>query len=270
MVWVDERKAVIPLDAPDAFGAAAFEQGGVVRLLERGEVPERASVRDAFRYASGALRFDLELAPGAARELHLAVPFGAQEPARAEFGALRRLDGATQLASAATAWTERLGSLAIRVGEGAHPCVDALRTAAAHILINRDGAALQPGPRRYTRSWIRDGATMAAALLRMDRADAVRDFLRWYAPYQRADGNVPCAVDREGPDWLAEHDSHGELVVPRRRVLPLHGRPRAPRRAVAGGVARGRLPRVVARSAARRRIRIGRRGRRATASCPSR
>jgi hypothetical protein len=53
---------------------------------------------------------------------------------------------------------------------------------------------------------------MAAALLRMGCADEVREFLDWYAPHQAADGNVPCAVDRDGPDWLPEHDSHGQLV----------------------------------------------------------
>jgi hypothetical protein len=53
---------------------------------------------------------------------------------------------------------------------------------------------------------------MAAALLRMGCPDPVRDFLRWYAPHQAADGNVPCCVDRSGPDWLPEHDSHGQLV----------------------------------------------------------
>ncbi len=34
----------------------------------------------------------------------------------------------------------------------------------AHILINRDGPAIQPGPRRYTRSWVRDCVIMGAAL----------------------------------------------------------------------------------------------------------
>jgi hypothetical protein len=211
-VWVDERKAVIPLDAPGIFGAAAFEQGGVARWLELGEVPPRSSVSDAFRHASGALRFDLELSAGEARELHLAVPLGTHDPARSDFAELRRIDGAAQLANAAEAWARRLGRLQIRVGASVHPCVETLRTAAAHILINRDGPALQPGPRRYTRSWIRDGATMGAALLRMGCSIEVRDFLRWYAPYQRGDGNVPCAVDREGPDWLPEHDSHGQLA----------------------------------------------------------
>jgi hypothetical protein len=53
---------------------------------------------------------------------------------------------------------------------------------------------------------------MAAALLRMQRFAEVRDFARWYARFQRSDGNVPCAVDRNGADWLPEHDSHGQLA----------------------------------------------------------
>jgi hypothetical protein len=80
------------------------------------------------------------------------------------------------------------------------------------VLVNRDGAALQPGPRRYTRSWIRDGAIMAGALLRSGQNAEACEFARWYARYQAADGNVPCCVDAKGPDWLAEHDSHGELI----------------------------------------------------------
>src|SRR4030095_11966756 len=54
--------------------------------------------------------------------------------------------------------------------------------------------------------------TMSAALLRIGCHSEVRDFARWYAPYQAADGNVPCAVDRNGADWLPEHDSHGQLA----------------------------------------------------------
>jgi len=85
-------------------------------------------------------------------------------------------------------------------------------TAIAHILLCRDGAALQPGPRRYTRSWIRDGAIMASGLLRAGLFEDARAFVRWYAPFQRGDGFVPCCVDREGVDWLVEHDSHGQLI----------------------------------------------------------
>jgi hypothetical protein len=94
--------------------------------------------------------------------------------------------------------------------------MDAIRaalTATAHILVTRSGPALQPGPRRYARSWIRDGTIMSAALLRMGHLREVVEFIRWYAPHQRADGFVPCCVDGNGPDWLVEHDSHGQLVA---------------------------------------------------------
>jgi hypothetical protein len=95
----------------------------------------------------------------------------------------------------------------------ARDAIGAALTAVAHILVTRSGPALQPGPRRYTRSWIRDGTIMSAALLRMGHAKEVMQFIRWYAPYQRADGFVPCCVDRDGPDWLVEHDSHGQLIA---------------------------------------------------------
>jgi len=54
---------------------------------------------------------------------------------------------------------------------------------------------------------------MSAALLRMGHREEVREFIRWYAPHQREDGFVPCCVDREGTDWLVEHDSHGQLLA---------------------------------------------------------
>jgi hypothetical protein len=54
---------------------------------------------------------------------------------------------------------------------------------------------------------------MSAALLRMGHVQEVREFIRWYAPHQRADGFVPCCIDNEGVDWLVEHDSHGQLLA---------------------------------------------------------
>lgn len=208
-IEVDGRPRVLPLVPPDGFGAAAFEQGGVMRPLVRGLLPARSELIDPFEHASGAMAWDLELAPGARRDIEVAVPFAerpALGPVAAPAAAGPTLEDATR------AWARQLGRVRIRLAGGEHACLDALRTATGHVLAVRDGPALQPGPRRYTRSWIRDAATMSAALLRMGCADAVRDFLAWYVPHQRADGNVPCAVDRVGPDWLPEHDSHGQLV----------------------------------------------------------
>jgi hypothetical protein len=109
-------------------------------------------------------------------------------------------------------WSTKLGRVDLRLPPSARAFADTFRTAAAHILINRDGPALQPGPRRYARSWIRDGATMAAALLRAGCTGEVRDYLRWYGRHQAPDGTVPCCVDRHGPDWLPEYDSQGQLI----------------------------------------------------------
>ena len=221
-VVVNGVKYVVPLETPAGFGAAAFEQGGIERHLPSGELPARSEVRDAFAHASGALAWDLELAPGAAREIEVAVPFGAGAAGFDAPACVRSARAAT-LEATSQAWEQRLGAVRIQLGAGGAGCIEALRTATAHVLVNRDAAALQPGPRRYTRSWIRDGATMAAALLRMGRADEVRAFLRWYAPYQKGDGNVPCAVDRSGPDWLPEHDSHGQLAFAVAEVFRITG-----------------------------------------------
>ena len=207
---IDGARAVVPLTAPSGFGAAAFELGTITSYLARDELPSRPVVTDAFGYASGAFAFAVELAPGALRDVYLAVPFGAADASTVE--RLAGIDGAAAFDAALRDWRERLGAVSFDVPPVAQEHADAVRTAAAQVLINRDGPALQPGPRRYTRSWIRDGAIMAAALLRVGRHAEAGEFARWYATYQAPDGNVPCCVDRNGPDWLAEHDSHGELI----------------------------------------------------------
>ena len=211
-VLVNDATRVVPRTAPSGFGAAAFEQGGVLRHLARGVLPPHAEIVDAFGHASGALCWDLEIPPAAAREVELAVPF-AERPALGPVSTAPTRDAdLASLGDVERHWARKLGRMRVQIGGEEPACVQTLRTATGHILANRDGPAIQPGPRRYTRSWIRDGATMSAALLRMGCADEVRDFLAWYATHQAADGNVPCVVDRNGPDWLPEHDSHGQLV----------------------------------------------------------
>jgi hypothetical protein len=209
-VWVNGVAQVLPRTSPDGVGFAAFEQGGAMRHVARGVPPPHSEIADGFGYASGALCWDLAMPPAAACEIELAVRF-AERPALgpvsgAPASALTKFDEVVRY------WTGKLAGARIRIGGEVPAWVETVRTATAHILVNRDGPAIQPGPRRYTRSWIRDGATISAALLRMGCADAVRDFLAWYARHQAADGNVPCVVDRDGIDWLAEHDSHGQFV----------------------------------------------------------
>jgi len=231
-VVVDEEKVLIPLTPVSGFGAAAFAQGGVTACLARGRLPEDRQVRDEFGFSSGALRFDLDLAAGAWDEVVLAVPFG--PPPAAAGNAVTELSfgdapgvpgrqagggglgpapqGARLLDSAVRAWESLLGQVEIRVPPRARALADTFRTAAAHILINRDGPALHPGPRRYARSWIRDGVLMGAALLRAGLCDPIRDFLRWYRQYIAEDGGIPDCVDRDGAEWLPEHDAFGQFL----------------------------------------------------------
>jgi len=212
--WVNGNKPVIPLTVPSGFGAAAFDSGGATKHLPMGELPLETAVLDEFGYASGALRFDLDLAPGSTGEVYLAIPFGTVETGahRSAGASLRRSSTSKKFARAVREWKAKLGAVEIQVPPQMQAMADTFRTAAAHILINRDGPALHPGPRRYNRSWIRDGAIMGAALLRAGYPTAIRDFIRWYAGFQSDDGNIPDCADREGTEWLPEFDAYGEFI----------------------------------------------------------
>lgn len=207
---INGTRLVVPLDRPSGFGAVAFAQGTLTSHLAVGSLPPRDAVHDAFGCASAAFAFDLTVSPGGPVAVHLVVPFEPTDAAAAAW--LPGPGGDEVFGTAARVWRERFRPPAIVLPASAGDHAAAVRTAAAQILVNRDGPALQPGPRRYTRSWIRDGAIMAAALLRVGERDAALEFVRWYVGFQADDGAIPCCVDRSGPDWLPEHDSHGEFV----------------------------------------------------------
>lgn len=210
-VLVDRRRRIVPLTAPTAFGAATFVQGPITEHLQAGNLPSQQAVVDSFGYASGALRFDLALQAHAAQDVWLAVPFGDRADA-ATFENLALASGEEQMSSAVNAWDAQLRKFDIALPPAAAGVVDTLRTAAAHILINRAGPALHPGPRRYSRAWIRDGALMGAALARVGLPEAGRDFIRWYSGFQASDGNLPDCADASGCEWLPEYDCWGQLI----------------------------------------------------------
>ncbi len=199
-VTVDGR-TVLPLEPPNGFGAAAFDEGDITAHLARGGLPRRARVNDRFGHASAALAWDLRLAPGEQSDIHLAIPL---HPGAKAGG----FDD--ELAAVEEKWREALGRVEIRVPVAAY--AETLRSNLAYILINRDGPGIQPGSRSYERSWIRDGALTSSALLRLGHDQAARDFLVWYAGHQFDDGKVPCCVDVRGADPVPENDSHGEFI----------------------------------------------------------
>jgi hypothetical protein len=156
--------------------------------------------------ASGWLDYSMTLQPGEEREVALSLGLDDAAGPLAEGGA------AAVEEEAAARWRAALGDVRLSGPAAARPAFDTLRTALAHILATREGPALRPGSRSYARAWIRDGAMMSTALLRMGLDRPAIDFLEYYAPFQYPNGKVPCCVDARGADPVPEHDSHGELI----------------------------------------------------------
>lgn len=209
-VFADGLARLRPLQAPDAFVATTLAAGPIVDRLAEGRLPHASAVRDVSGYASGALLYRMTLPPRGDDEIDIVVPLRSAPlplvPNDAAAWAQQQED------EVAVAWRSRLDRVTLRLPPSAPPLADAVRAALAQILMSRDGAALRPGTRSYARSWIRDGAMMADALVRLGHADAARDYVRWYAPRQFSTGKVPCCVDARGADPTPENDSPGELL----------------------------------------------------------
>jgi hypothetical protein len=198
VVRVNETTLLVPASTPTGFAATSFDDGFIASYLATVGLPVETQTHDTFGFASGALAFDMSLKALESQErVIVCMPVAAPG----------------LISEAAFNWDSRIPVAQWVGNDWATDAIRTTLTATAHVLVTRSGPALQPGPRRYTRSWIRDGTIMSAALLRMGRIDEVREFIRWYAPYQRADGFVPCCIDHSGPDWLVEHDSHGQLIA---------------------------------------------------------
>lgn len=199
-VRVDKVASVFPQTPPQSFRAATLAADTPCDWLSSASAPRK--VTDEAGFASGALLYNLDLAAGESRDIVLDLPVHAGSTPQTT---VRRADIEQQ-------WREKLNRVELTVPKQDQALFDTLRTSLAHVLINRDGPALQPGSRSYERSWIRDGAMTSEMLLRMGHEEVAKEFLAWYAPYQFANGKVPCCVDRRGADPVPENDSGGEFL----------------------------------------------------------
>jgi hypothetical protein len=208
-VQVNHDLRVVPLQAPSAFVASSQVTGAFPEQLISGKAPRVSALHDADGHAQGALLYRLTVPAHAEVTLDLVVPSEGQP-------FIPPADAAAWLQSqhdrVAAEWREKLNRVALQLPPVQQAIVDTTRSAQAQILMSRDGPALQPGTRSYGRSWIRDGAMMSEALLRSGHADAVGEFVRWYATHQFSTGKVPCCVDARGSDPVPENDSQGELI----------------------------------------------------------
>lgn len=202
---VNGAPRVIPASRPDEVKLATFDAGPLPAFLSS---TAGGAVADPTGLASAALIYQVRLKPGQKQEFALELPLPGirASPGFSVAGAAAAEEQAVRV------WRERLGPATFAGPETAEPLFSTLRTSLAHMLMTREGPALRPGSRAYARSWIRDGAMMSTALLRLGEVAAAEQFLQWYAPFQYPDGKVPCCVDRRGADPVPEHDSHGQLI----------------------------------------------------------
>lgn len=253
---LDGRPALRPLTPPDRVALlpfhAAFSPG---RSVLPASSANGSSLRDRWQLGTATLTYDLRVAPGQRAELVFTAPLidgllpsarnatssgdgppGAPpvppSPLPVEIKADAKAAEAaatwfpTALAIMRQLWHEKLDRVALEVPPVAQPFVDTLRSSLAYMLLSRDGAMLRPGTRSYARAWIRDGAMISEALLRLGHPAIAADFLRFYAPYQYASGKVPCCVDAHGAGPVPENDSHGQLMYLARLVYR-YGKDRA-------------------------------------------
>jgi F5/8 type C domain-containing protein len=230
---IDGRPALRPLAPPDHVSLWPFHALGypIAPIA-----PTPASIDDPAGLASGALAYDLAVPPGGEASIVVVAPLAGDPPAIAPTTlvaptpaiAPTTLVASTrpptpaptwasawfdaQLATARAEWHARLDRVGFRVPASGRAIIDALRSSLAYMLLSRDGPILRPGTRSYARAWIRDGAMIGEALLRLGHPDVAAAFLRWYAPSQFASGKVPCCVEAHGAVPVPEHDSHGELI----------------------------------------------------------
>jgi hypothetical protein len=200
---------VFPLQPPDEVILADFDAGNIARLLSGPQSSRVKAIHDETGFATAILLYRVELPPHGNRKIGIVTPL-AGAPVLPERNVIEWLE--REQANVATRWREQLNRVALHLPREGKRVMDTLRTALAHILLNRAGPALRPGSRSYARSWIRDGTMMSDALLQLGHADAVREYIGWFAPHQFRNGKVPCCVDDRGADPVAENDSAGEFL----------------------------------------------------------
>lgn len=234
LIDIDGKMIRLP-EEYESFGAARFDEGNIVEMIRRGDMPAAVSAVDSNGMVSGAIKYRMRLEPGQSKDLFAVIPYhqvfrrpGGEPKVKettefspeariladaADYSLPQTTDEARDLFFApAEYWEQRTGHIRFNLPPSADRLINTWRSNLAYILINMDNAGIQPGSRSYDRSWIRDGSLTSSALLKSGMVTEVREFIRWYATYQYGNGKVPCVVDFRGPDPVPEHDSHGQLI----------------------------------------------------------
>lgn len=207
-IHVDDKSLSFSLPY-SRFTNATFRQGNIAEVVRVANWPAPKPMADPDNLGQAAIEFSFSLQAEQIEEVFATIPFHTRDES---WQLPDNASMADAFDKASAFWADKVGHIAFNLPPQARQLVDTYFSNLVYILINRDKAGIQPGSRSYERSWIRDGSLTSSALLKSGIVQEVKDFIRWYAPYQYENGKVPCVVDFRGPDPVPEHDSHGQLI----------------------------------------------------------
>jgi hypothetical protein len=238
-VRVNGRLFLRSLSPVQSRGAASFGAHGeseLTQALASGAQPTSPRAHDDDGLAAAYLRYEVSLEAGETRDVVVAFPLGTKKvdmlagklpeapaldiPALVGANAGSKPDASASFdvlaAQVARTWRERTWHIGIELPD--RDLVDMLHAQIAYMLINQTGPAIQPGPRNYNRSFIRDGSATAAVLMRMGLPAPARQYLRWFAEHAVHENGLVSPILSEdgkvdrgfGSDL--EYDSQGEFV----------------------------------------------------------
>ena len=201
------------LRRPHAFGAQSFaEADDIVQSLAKGVLPGSHAVSDSTGRASAAAEYVFDLPPKSSQQYAVVIPLDGARDAVVGFD---EQDVAQAYEATRLHWKSRLNKVRFDIPD--RKLLNTFRSNLAYALITRDGNVLQPGCRNYEKGWIRDGAEIVAAMLRLGCYREARGFIEWFAKQQLPSGEMPCIVHANGErpgfclDW-PEYDGQGAFV----------------------------------------------------------
>lgn len=213
VVKVNGRDALLSLTKYDNFAAIDYLRGDIIDSIRNGELPATREAYDPLGAASAALEYRLDIEPGEKKDYLLVIP---ADKITGLAASMSEKDFFAKLEEGRIKWKEDLNKVQIDIPDDY--LVNVFKSNIAYILINKDGAALQPGSRNYKRTWIRDGAEMAVALMKVGLFKEAQEYITWVRKRQQVfSGEVLPMINADGSasDWgktLKEYDGQGAFI----------------------------------------------------------
>jgi hypothetical protein len=220
LVMINDKNSYVSLSPADSFLATQYAHGDIANVLRGKGVPgaradskaDNRSLNDetGTGLLSAAWTYAFDLKPGESKEIVFAAPLHEDLSNLKTAGDFRELRQ-----EYVTLWTGKLDRVGFELAD--KTVVNTVKSQAAYILLTQDGVVIQPGARSYNRSWMRDGAMISSALLRLGFFEEVREYLNWYSERVEPDGLVPPILDTSGKVYDGwgrniEWDSQGQFI----------------------------------------------------------